>query len=594
MRFNNYSTLSLHLKLFRIISRKRKIQLTFLILLMIFASFAEVISIGAVFPFLKALSSPKTVYENQHLNYIFNFFGISNYSQILFPLTLFFCVSIILSAFMRMLLLWFQTRLSHSIGADFSLNLYRRTLYQPYEIHLKRNSSDIIEAITGKTAMVINASILPITNILISLLMLIMVLVLLLSINPEVVLISTFGIGSVYVIIMAISKKRISEDSKKMNIESVQVRKALQEGLGGIRDVLLDGVQELYCLVYRQADIPLRNAQANIAIIGGSPRFIIEAIGMILIAILSYMLSLNSKAGSFEDSLPTIGALALGAQRMLPILQQLYGSWTSIKGGESSLKDAIDLIEKQPLPDFSKIVKDLTFQKSITLRGINFSYKNGSPSVLNDIYLEIKKGTKIGIIGSTGSGKSTLLDILMGLLIPTTGEILIDNTILNFTNIRSWQKHIAHVPQNIFLSDTTIAENIAFGIPFNRIDIDKVKIAAKKAQLSETIEKLELGYFTNVGERGVRLSGGQRQRIAIARALYKNADVIIFDEATSALDSITESNLMKEIETLKGELTIIIVAHRISTLKNCDIIIQIENGNFRKIENYNDLILTND
>jgi ABC-type multidrug transport system fused ATPase/permease subunit len=556
---------------------------------MIFSSIAEVVSIGAVYPFLKALASPSFISKNQYLHFVFNFIGVTSKESVTFFLTLIFCIIVLIAGFIRILLLWSQTRLSHAIGAEFSLNLYRRTLYQPYEIQVRRNSSDIIEAITGKTAMVVNAAILPASNIIISFLMLSMVLVLLLSINPTVVLISIIVFGSFYILIMIFYKKKISEDSLEMSKKSVEVRKALQEGLGGIRDVLLDSTQELFCDVYAKSDQPLRKAQANIAIIGGSPRFLIEAIGMILIACLAYSLSSTSNGFNLDKSLPIIGLLALGAQRMLPIIQQLYGSWASIKGGEASLRDALNLIDTQPLPDFINESTKIVFDNTIELRNLSFSYLENSPNIIENINIQISKGNRIGIIGETGSGKSTLLDIIMGLLNPTSGKIIIDGVEINSSNYRSWQKHIAHVPQSIFLSDSSVAENIAFGIPKSLIDINKVKESASKAQIANTIEQMENGYMTSVGERGVRLSGGQRQRIGIARALYKNADVIVFDEATSALDGATENFVMDEIEKLSENLTIIIVAHRLSTLKKCDMIIEINNKGIRKIGNYDQM-----
>jgi ATP-binding cassette subfamily B protein len=302
-----------------------------------------------------------------------------------------------------------------------------------------------------------------------------------------------------------------------------------------------------------------------------------EAFGMTLIALLAYILSAQNSGGGMV--IPILGALALGAQRLLPILQQLYGSWAAVKGGQETLRDIVILLE-QPMPEhwLLKCSESIKFESSIFLEKVSFRYSNTLPWVLKDVSLKIKRGSRVGIIGATGSGKSTLLDILMMLLSPTVGNLKVDGVEINSKNCRQWQSHIAHVPQSIFLADKTVAENIAFGIPIENIDFSKLELAASKAQIAESIRSWEDGYYTNVGEGGVRLSGGQRQRIGIARALYRDASVIIFDEATSALDSATESSLMECIDDMDADLTFLIIAHRISTLKNCDKVIEIANG----------------
>ena len=365
--------------------------------------------------------------------------------------------------------------------------------------------------------------------------------------------------------------------------------KSLQEGLGGIRDVLIDGSQEFYSQLYRSADLPLRRASGNNAFIGGGPRFVLEAVGMTLIAVIAYIMS--QKEGGIATAIPILGALALGAQRLLPALQQAYASFSSIRGVEVSLKDVLDLLE-QPLPEYvnQSLPAPISFEREIKLTNLSFRYIKETPLVLENINLSIVKGERIGFMGVTGSGKSTLLDIIMGLLPPTDGKLTIDEKPLNSQNRRAWQAHIAHVPQNIYLSDSTIEENIAFGIPIEKIDHQRVKKAAKQAQIADMIANLKDGYQTLVGERGVRLSGGQRQRINIARALYKKADVLIFDEATSALDSSTEQEVMKAIEGLGGQLTILIIAHRLTTLKGCDRIIQFDKDNLLHVRSYQDMV----
>jgi ATP-binding cassette subfamily B protein len=283
-----------------------------------------------------------------------------------------------------------------------------------------------------------------------------------------------------------------------------------------------------------------------------------------------------------------IGALALGAQRMLPNLQQIYSSWTYLKGSEKVLEDSLELLN-QPM-NVQEVVgnTDIAFNHTLSLSDIHFQYQKSSGLVLNGVNIVIKKGGRIGFVGKTGCGKSTLMDLVMGLLEPSSGEIVIDSTPINKVNRQAWRSRIAHVPQSIFLLDASIAENVAFSIPKDVINFDRVIRACKQARLDETIVSWPNQYKTNVGERGIRLSGGQRQRIGIARALYKMADVIIFDEATSALDSQTEEEVMRAIENLGPEYTLLMVAHRISTLKICDEIVSLEHGKVKSIDTYHE------
>ena len=419
--------------------------------------------------------------------------------------------------------------------------------------------------------------------------MLIAILIALLSINPVIALGAFGGFGLIYAGILKLTRKQQLINSQCVARESTLVLKSLQEGLGGIRDVLIDGSQAAYCQIYRNADYPLRKAQGNNSFIGASPRFGIEALGMMLIALLAY--GLARQPDGIAKAIPVLGALALGAQRLLPVLQGAYSAWSSIQGGQISLSDTLNLLD-QPLPDYADqpASKPLPFRQQISLNNLSFRYTEQTPLVLNNLNLTIQKGSRIGFIGVTGSGKSTLLDIIMGLLQPTEGTIEIDALPLTTSNNRAWQAHIAHVPQAIFLADSTIEDNIAFGVPKDKIDKTRVKQAARQAQVADIIESWPKKYQTYVGERGIRLSGGQRQRIGIARALYKQADVIIFDEATSALDNETEQAVMHAIESLGDNLTILIIAHRLTTLKKCTQIVEMGDGGIKRIGSYEDIV----
>jgi ABC-type bacteriocin/lantibiotic exporter with double-glycine peptidase domain len=567
---------------------RRRIQFWFLLALMLIVAFAEILSIGAVLPFLGILTAPEWVFSNPYAEPLVRALEITTPDQLLLPLTIAFGLAALFAGAMRLFLLWASTRFSFAVGADLSISIYRRTLYQPYAVHCARNSSEVISGISSKangTISIVNA----LLTLIGSTVILIAILVALLSVNPFIALIAFGGFGLIYIAIIAVTRKKLLKNSQQIALESTQVIKSLQEGLGGIRDVLMEGSQAVYCRVYRSSDLPLRRSQASNLFIAASPRYAMEALGMLLISTLAYVLVKQNKG--VELAIPVLGTLALGAQRLLPILQQAYAAWVAILGGQTSLQDTLELLD-QPLPEYADqtYATEIKFNHSITLYKIKFRYTSQSPFVLKNIELTIPKGSRMGFIGSTGSGKSTLFDIIMGLLQPTYGALKVDDQLITSDNNRGWQSHIAHVPQTIFLTDGTIEENIAFGIPKNQIDYQRVKEASQQAQIADTIESWPKQYKTFVGERGVRLSGGQRQRIGIARALYKQADIIIFDEATSALDGETEEAVMRGIESLSKNLTILIIAHRLTTLKNCTQIIELHDGVINRSGSYQSII----
>ena len=570
------------------LSKRRQKQFWLLLILMIIASLSEIISIGLVLPFLGMLIAPEQVYQHQFMQPVIQILGLTRPNQLVLPLTIFFITSALLAGSIRLMLLYVMTRLSFATGADLSISIYRRTLYQEYTVHISRNSSELINGIITKTNTVIHGVLTPILMFISSIILLIGIMVVLFLINISIALSVFISLGLLYWLIVRYTKNHLKYNSKVVADQSTQMIKSLQEGLGGIRDVLIDGTQEFYCQLYRNADLPLRRASGDNQFISGSPRYIMEVIGMTLIAVLAYVMT--QQEDGMVTAIPVLGSLALGAQKLLPALQQAYSSYSTIKGSNSSLKDVLNLLN-QPLPEYAdqSPPRPISFEKEIKLTGLDFRYTEDSPWVLKNINLSLEKGMRIGFIGVTGSGKSTLLDIIMGVLSSTNGELTIDQQPINSKNRRAWQAHIAHVPQNIYLADSSIEENIAFGIVKEKIDRQRVKKAAQQAQISELIEEWKDGYQTLVGELGVRLSGGQRQRIGIARALYKRADVLIFDEATNALDSQTEQAVMESIEGLASELTVFIIAHRLTTLKNCDKIIKLDGANGLSIISYDDI-----
>lgn len=584
---SNPSVVQLLYRLWQHVTLRRRFQFTLLFITMILTSFAEVLSLGAVLPFLSALTMPEKIYEHPQAQFFIDILGITSPGQLVLPLTIVFSVAALCAGGMRLFMTWISTRLSFATVADLSMSVYRNTLYQPYSVHIARNSSEILAGIGTKISSVISTFIYVFTLIS-SAIIFVSIMILMVSVTPVIAFSVFGGFGSIYALVIGLTRVQLKLNGQLIAREEGVLFKLLQEAIGGIRDILLDSNQEVYCKIFRNTILPLRRAQGYNSFLGVSPRYVVEALGMMLIAALAYFLALQD--GGLIAAIPLLGLLALSAQRMLPLLHQIYSSWATIQGTRASLEDALVLLD-QPLPEYAGKPRQepMSFGHKIRLKKLSFRYNDDSPWVLRNLDFTIPKGSRVGFIGTTGSGKSTLLDILMGLLEPKEGIIEVDGQVIDRQNFLRWQAHIAHVPQSIFLADTSINENIAFGVAKENIDHDRVRKAAAQAQIAEFIEAMPEKYNTFVGERGVRLSGGQRQRIGIARALYKRADVIIFDEATSALDNETEKAVMNAIDDLSKDLTILIIAHRLSTLENCDYIVELSEGEVKRIAQYEEL-----
>ena len=560
-------------RLWRALSKHRRNQSIGLLLLMVVGALTEILSISALIPFLGALASPERIFDNSNLQPLFGVLGINKADDIIMPLTVAFCAASLASAGMRIAVLRLSVGYAFGLGKEISEEIYRRSLNQPYAVHIARNSSEVINGIAIKVSEVIFYVIVPAMSLLSGIFISVAISLTLAFIVPIEAFASLVPFGILYALTMKKVRGRLKENSDKIARESTNVIRHLQEGLGGIRDILVDGRQEVFIRNFIFSDSTLRNAQRDNQITSQTPRFVIEAVGMVLVAVLALVMSRGSLG--VEHVIPTLAAMALGLQRMLPALQQIYHSWSLIHSAEGSLRETLKLI-KQPMPRAMRgEMGSFNFNREIRLEGLGFQYGPGMPRILNDLNLVIPKGSRIGFVGETGSGKTTLLDIIMGLLHPTEGRMLVDDIEVVQDNVDAWRPHIAHVPQDIYLTDGTVRDNIAFGVSPSEIDDEAVRAAAHQAQIGDVIDTWPQGYDTKVGERGIQMSGGQRQRIGIARALYKKAEVIIFDEATSALDSDTEAAVMTAIEALDERITLLIIAHRISTLKNCDQIVEI-------------------
>ena len=573
--------------LWRYLLPKRRKQAILILGLLLISGLLEVISLGAVLPFLMILISPDKILSYHAAQELFSIFEINSKQQLTLLFASVFITAALIAGLVRLIFLWASTRFSLAIGADISAEIFKRTLYQPYPVHLKRNSSIVFSGITQKAG--------ALTSILFSLLILISAMIMTLStvltlflIDPQLTLAAVFALSSAYMFVGYVVRARLIRNSSQVAMAQPKVIKIVQEGLGGIRDVLLTGSQSIYCEHYHSADKIVRSSQASTQFLAGAPRLAMETICVVLFVSFSYFIS--TKSGGIAEALPTLGALALGAQRLLPALQQSYAAWAAVKGNQIPVLETMDMLD-QPMPtEFVSSTGRFTFENNIRMESIRFKYNDQEPWILDGFSLEMKKGDRIGIIGGTGSGKSTILDILMGLLHPVEGQVLVDGKVLNEVTSIEWQRNLSHVPQTIFLADSSIAENIAFGQPRHFINMERVKKAASAAMISEFIEAQPDGYDATVGERGVRLSGGERQRIGIARALYRQGQLLVLDEATSALDNLTEQSVMHSISKLGSEVTILIIAHRLSTLRNCSLIVELKNGRVVLHKSYSEMI----
>ena len=565
---------------------RRRTQLVLLLGLMLVGALAEVLSLGAIVPFLAILADPVQALQRPLVAQVVATLGLSDAEDIRWQLTLLFAGTAVAAGIVRFVLIYAISKLNYGIGHEIGAEVYRRTLYQPYEVQVARNSSEIMGGI-NKVDIVVWLF-LNLLNTGSAILMALFIISALVMIDPQIAMAALLGFGSIYAAVSVFTSKRLASNSQVINAAYNTRVQSMQEGLGGIRDVLLDQAQPLFARRFNQIDWPLRQAQASNNIIGPSPRFAVEALGMVLIALLGYYMT--TSGGGVAAAIPTLGALALGARRLMPLRQQTYQGWVYVAGNRQVLIDVVALLQQPVALETQTQVAPLPFEREIRLEKVSFRYQPQLPLVLHHLDLTIPKGARVGFIGTTGSGKSTAMDLLMGLLQPSTGQILIDSTPLTGTTRLAWQRNVAHVPQAIFLADSTIEENIAFGVPKDKIDHERVRQAARQAQIADNIETWPKQYQTFVGERGIRLSGGQRQRIGIARALYKQADVIIFDEATSALDNETEQAVMQAIEGLSEDITILIIAHRITTLKNCTQIVELGDGGIKRIGTYQNTV----
>ncbi|MBU3632879.1 ABC transporter ATP-binding protein [Polynucleobacter sp. AP-Feld-500C-C5] len=566
------------LGLWKFIDKKYKKYTFIVIFLMVFTALAEAISVSSVIPFMALISQPDKVINNLMIAELFSLLNLNlSLVNVAAVLTLIFVMAVILAAALRLVLLWAVISLSFRVGSGLSLKMFENALFLDYEEHKLDNSSRLISGITAKIDCVITGAFMPCMALVSSTAILIAILGSLLYVNPILTLFIFTSTISLYITIISIVKNKTQDCSLEIAKNSTKTLKIIQEGLGGIRDVLMGGYQRYYISSYRSADLSLKQAQGSNNFIGQSPRYLIESIATVGIAIAVFFA--NSRSNNLSNILPLLGAIAFAIQKLMPVFQQGYQAYINLHANITSLQEALILLNRNTNHHrIENCLSSVKFEDAIKFINLSFHYKNSDQLILHDINLRIPMGARVGVIGPSGSGKSTFLDLLMGLLTPTVGEIVVGNNALDKNNTISWQKNISHVPQSVFLIDGTIAENIALGIPKEKIDYTLLLHSIELSKLTDLVANYEKGVDQVIGEGGGRLSGGQRQRIGIARALYKKSQLLIMDEATSSLDVHTENLIMESIYGLNKNITIFIASHRLSILSNCDYILEVIDG----------------
>ena len=575
------SKLKLALSLLSREERRESVVVLVVALLSAISSAAMVLSI---FPFLSVLSDPAQIQENEYLRWGFEISGFDSEFEFVFLLGFFSILVILFANLFMMANTYIYSRFylmrTHSLGRK----LLKKYLQQDYQFFLSKNSSDLSKNVLSESEQVVSLFFSPLVSIVTASVSILFTSAALFWLNPTIAFFSFAVVGGAYFGVFSVFKSKFNRMGK-VRAEANQERYRVSgEVLGGVKDVKIIGCEEAYIRRFEAPSYRMAKTSLMLAITSEAPKYIMQSVafcGVIIFCL--FLIDRDSwlVGGSLSTVIPTLGVFAFAGQKMLPEVQKLYSAFSKLQYG----LPAIDRFckELETASGDGSLTYDtkseVGFHSKIELKELAYQYPQAELPGLSAINITVKAGERIGIVGSTGAGKTTLADVILGLLRPTAGAIYVDGVEITDDKVRAWQRSVGYVPQNIFLLDASVAENVALGLDRDEIDMERVKLAAQIAQLSDFVENdLPEGYETEVGERGVRLSGGQRQRIGIARALYRNADLIVFDEATSALDNLTEHEVIQSVNALPGSKTILMIAHRLSTIRGCDRIIVLDKG----------------
>lgn len=561
-------------------SKERKQSIILLLCLIVYA-FIELAGIVSVFPFLAVLANPDVIHENDILSALYNVMGVSEHG-FLFFLGLLSLGVLITSSAVKTLTDFFKFSYANKQRHVFAQKLVRQYISQPYSFFLQHNSSELSKTILSEADQLIDYAILPLLNIITYSLVVLAIAVMLMFANPFLASSIFCLIGGFYVVFYFFIRKRMTDDGHQQMMANKMRFKAISELFGGIKELKVLGQEDSFVSAFSRPSRIFCEKRTKRDVLSQTPKYIVEALAFSILLIITLYLIKSQE--DMANAIPLMGLYAFSGYRLMPGMQQLYSNMFRLRFGRAVVNNMVSDLKNTSAHDGNaqsgkRASKDkLTFSNSIKLENISFSYKGRKQKTLSDINLEIKTGQYVGIAGQTGSGKSTLVNIILGLLPPDEGAIIIDDEKLTGDNVRQWQNNIGYVPQHIFLADDSVTSNVALGEPAEDIDVSRVERACEIAQIHDFILSLPEGYNTRVGENGASLSGGQRQRLGIARALYREADILVLDEATSALDNDTEKKVFQTIFETGGYKTILVITHQPETIKNCDIIVRLEQG----------------
>ena len=575
--------------LFLLTPQERKRAGLLLIMILIMA-FLDMIGVASIFPFVSVLMNPSLIETNLILNSMFkssSMFGVENNQDFLFALGVLVFLLLIFSLSFKVLTIYAQTRFIQMREYSIGKRLLEQYLHQPYSWFLSRHSADLGKNILSEVSQVIGFGIYPCIDLISKGILVIMLIILLAIVDLKLALKVSLSLAIAYGFIFYFVRNFLNRTGEE-RFKNNQLRfTAVSEAFGAVKEIKVGALESFYIKCFSDSAQKFAKAQTLASIVSSIPRYFLEVIAFG--GVLMIMLNIIAQKGSFNNALPIISLYIFAGYRLMPALQQIYSCFTSLTFASSSLNKLYEDFKSHKAFNENQDQNILFLNKTITLNNIHYNYPNTSRTALKNISINIPAKSRVGLVGVTGGGKTTIVDIILGLLEPQKGTLEVDGKVITKINLKAWQKSIGYVPQHIYLSDDTIAANIAFGVEAKKINQDMVEKAAKISNLHNfIIDDLPEQYLTNIGERGIRLSGGQRQRIGIARALYHNPKVLILDEATSALDNQTEEVVMDAINNLSKDITIILIAHRLNTVKNCDIIFKIEKGQLVGQGTFND------
>ncbi len=562
----------------------------------IIGALAAAVMVGSVMPFLAVLSEPERIHANPVLDWAYGAFGFNSVYAFLIALGLASFVVIVVSSLLQILKTWMVTRFAMNRMHTISKRLLERYLSQPYVFFLNRHTGEMGPRILSETEQAIKEFMRPAGELIASALTILAIVALLFWVDPGIALLAMLLLGGLYGCVYAITR-RILQRQGKLRVEANKQRfRFANEALTGIKGIKVLGREGAYLRRFSQPSRQMAQAMIMARVLSEVPQYTLQALalgGVILLCLFMLDPVGLSEGAALGGILPVLGVFAFAGQRLMPEFTKLYLTLAKTQVGAAAInsihEDLLRLNLVQPISETPPA--PLGLKSALTLESVSFAYPRSDTAGVRDISLTIRAGEKVGIVGSTGAGKTTLADIVLGLIAPDTGRLVADDVVITSETLPAWIQTVGYVPQDIFLTDATVAENIALGIPPEEIDHARVEQVARTASIDDFVRtELPEGYGTRVGERGVRLSGGQRQRLGIARALYRNADLIVFDEATSALDGLTEQHIVQAIEALPGDKTVLMIAHRLTTVRQCDRIIVLDRGRVEAFDTWDALM----